>query len=310
MDNIKLSFLTQEQVWEKNKLEIFKKHETKAALSDFSIILGNCSLYDHSSEGNNLKYRTGCYWTKTSGDRGNIRIVHSTGSNYNKSCQEREISARLTLTFSNNFSIPTNIIHGSDGIDEFEYGEYPQVIADKQLVPYLNANFYLKTLTKTGKEYTIDSRKYNEYNKEFSPIKLTEYEYNGEKYVRVKVNSHIYGNNVTLSNGLYYKNNDYVWIKVEPIKWIKEPEKNLFVSKNCLFSGVRFNKYDETYDDNKFEETEINNFLQNYIAKEIIPSKVPKTIKNEKLTINNFIFVDKDGNKKKKRIVVKVKNKN
>ena len=97
---------------------------------------------------------------------------------------------------------------------------------------------------------------------------------------------------------------------MEPIKWIKEPEKNLFLSKKCLFSGVRFDKENAKYSDSNFDETEINNFLQNFFIKDIIPSKVPKIIKNEKATINNFTFIDKDGNKKKKRIVVKVKNKN
>lgn len=311
MYNINLTFLTKNETWIFDQLKILKKYGTKASLSDFSIVLGASVSNDHTSEGNELSDRTGWYWTKTTSDTRWNLVVGSFGDKVSISCQSRYVATRPVLSFLNEKLIPTYCDRGSSQLEEIEYGEYPQTIADQKVISYLNTNFYLKTLTKTGKEYTIDSRKYNEYDKEFSPIKLTEYEYDGQKYVRVKVNSHINGDKVTLSDGLYYKNDDYVWIKVEPIKWIKEPEKNLFLSKKCLFSGVRFDKENAKYFDSNFDETEINNFLQNFFIKDIIPIKFPKYIKDEQpFTINNFTFVDKDGNKKKKRIVVKAKNKN
>lgn len=309
MDNIKLTFLTKNETWAFDQLKILKKYGTKASLSDFSIVLGASISNEHTSEGNELSDRTGWYWTKTTADTSwNPCVVCSFGAKVIILCQARYVATRPVLSFSDEKLIPTCCVRGSSQLEEIEYGEYPQTIADNKVVPYLEANFYLKTLTKTGKEYTIDSRKYNDYNKEFLPLRLTEYEYDGQKYVRVKVNSHINGDKVILSDGLNYKNDDFVWIKVEPIKWIKEPGKNLFLSKKCLFSGIRFDKADGKYNDSNFAETEINNFMENFFTKDIVPSKTANSIKKEQpFTINNFTFVDKDGNKKKKRIVVKIK---
>lgn len=315
MENIKLSFLTENQILgdelQIEQLEIFKKYGTNASLSDFSIILGASVSDEHTSEGTDLKHRTGWYWTKTSDSFGDVIVIDSYGYKNFKCCQSRNTAARTALTFLNNSLITANNILKNSGFDEIEYGEYPQTIVDKQIIPYLEADFNLKTLTPTGKDYTIDSRKPDEYVEEFYPTRLTEYEFEGQKYVRVKVNSYAKGKCVTLSDGQSYKNDEYVWVRVEPIKWIKEPGKNLFVSKKCLYAGVRFDNKNTKYHDSKFAQTEINKFMQTFFIKDIIPSKTTKSIKKEQpFTISNFTFVDKDGNKKKKRIVVKVKSKN
>lgn len=59
------TFLTEEQCFGDDKLDILKKRGTKAAITDFSIIIGAYILlggYTSYSKG-----RTGKYWTKSEG---------------------------------------------------------------------------------------------------------------------------------------------------------------------------------------------------------------------------------------------------
>lgn len=59
------TFLTQEQFFEGDKLDILKKRGTKAAITDFSILLGGWVSYYHVDNDNSLEGRTGWYWTKS-----------------------------------------------------------------------------------------------------------------------------------------------------------------------------------------------------------------------------------------------------
>lgn len=71
---------------------------------------------------------------------------------------------------------------------------------------------------------------------------------------------------------------------VEPIVWFKEPNKNIFVAKRCLYSGIRFDKAEGSYSDvNGFNKTEIDTFQQNYFVKEISPSNTLLDIHSEKV---------------------------
>ena len=62
-----LTFLTKEQIFGDNKLEILKKYGTRCVITDFSILLGGYVSSDYyTSEGNTRKDRTGWWWTKSS----------------------------------------------------------------------------------------------------------------------------------------------------------------------------------------------------------------------------------------------------
>lgn len=288
MENAKITLLTEKQATEQKKvqkysfeLEVFKKYGSKAVLSDFSIITGAFIANPYIFDNNNIPDWTGWYWTKTIDTLWKkFDAVMVNEYTRRERVESRKVANRPVLMLEENDLNSISLNGESLEPIEIEYGQYPQTIADRQIAQTLEDCFYLGTLTETNKEYTIDSRKYDDYDKAFKPLQLKEYQYDGEKYVRVKINSHAnkesisLGEYVVLSDGEKYKNDTYVWVKVEPIKWIKEPLKNLFISKKCLFAGVRFNKYDETYDDSKFEETEINYYLQNYFAKDIVSTKI------------------------------------
>lgn len=69
-------FLKEEQIFGKNKLDIFEKYGTKCAITDFAILLGGyVATGFYTNEGSSRKDRTGWWWTQTPEDN-NARVVH------------------------------------------------------------------------------------------------------------------------------------------------------------------------------------------------------------------------------------------
>ena len=79
------TFLTEEQCFGSDKLNILEKRGTKAAISDFSILLGGyVDNYEHIEGDSSLEGRTGYYWTKSDDGDNDARVVDENGfSDYN-----------------------------------------------------------------------------------------------------------------------------------------------------------------------------------------------------------------------------------
>ena len=43
-----------------------------------------------------------------------------------------------------------------------------------------------------------------------------------------------------LSNGVKYRDGDYVWVEVSPVKWLIDNKTGILISKKGLVSGIRF----------------------------------------------------------------------
>ena len=263
MSNI--TILSIEQIFRLGRLDIFEKCGTKAAITDFAILLGGFVSGDsHASSGNELEDRTGYYWTKSSDGLGHIFGVDHNGSrSYHSS--GRTASARPVLLYSDINLISKDVVSGCAKISEIEYGEYPQKAVNKKLNDSLEKEYRKSRLKPTGKTYATDSRIWSEQNEDFLLKEHIEHEYEGKRYVRVKAN--FCDDKQTLSDGSIVKNEDYVWVEVEPISWLVDEKTGIVVSKKLLFSGVRFDGKDR-YDGN-FETTEMKMFLDNYFSKEI-----------------------------------------
>lgn len=245
------------------QLNIFKEYGIEAIVSDFAIVLGCdfCTV--------NNKNITDRYWTSTAGyetENNDFRILSP--SSPGNSPYYRNVGCRPALYFPNKI----NEI-------EYEYGEYPQWAASATIHLELEELYNRGDLLKTGKTYTTDSRKYNEYNKSFKELKHIEYYYKGKKYVRVKMNSckEDY-KKIKLSNGIEYSNCDNIWIEVKPIIWLIDTINNLGVSKYVLFSGLQFvNKIEYICDVNEFKRnisnTNLMRFLNDIFSKEIVQSQ-------------------------------------
>ena len=138
------TFLTEEQCFGDDKLDILEKRGTKAAITDFSILLGACVSDYHIYNDSSLKGRTGYYWTKSDDEDNDACVVDNNGD-MNSFCIEfRHIGARPALSFSEISSIPTNGEGGKrarDGIFEVEYGYYPQKAVAEDLAEPLEKRF-------------------------------------------------------------------------------------------------------------------------------------------------------------------------
>lgn len=275
------TFLTEEQC---KKLEILEKRGTIAPITDFSILLGGYDRSDYYyNNSNSLEDRSGYYWTSSDDKDNDVRVVYCAGGIFRNKVSRRDGGARPVLSYSSIRNISSNGVRGRDGILEVEYGEYPQKVASRRLQYELERayNCNQSSIRKTGKTYTTDSRKYDEYDKKFSAQIIEEYSFDdGKKYVRVKVNSQYDGSGFKLSNGEIYKDGDYVWVEVQPIKWLIDEKGDIALSERLLFAGVQF-KHESNYKGD-FRTTDIKKFMDRYFSKDIIPSISKEIILSKK----------------------------
>ena len=68
------TFLTVDQIYGDEKLEIIKKYGLKAAITDYSILRGGYVSSDNSFVIDSVN-RTGLWWTKTKDDKGGVYAV-------------------------------------------------------------------------------------------------------------------------------------------------------------------------------------------------------------------------------------------
>ncbi len=205
---------------------------------------------------------------------GRAIVVTSTDGHAPRTVNSRYIGIRPVLKLSPGTSV-SSIRKGVDGIVEVEYGFLPQKAVPKDMQIKLQQFFETGTLSYTGRGYRTDSRKLDDYSKRFSPRRYEEYEYEGKRYVRVEVNSFsdekIY---CTLSNGEKYKNGDYVWIEVSPVKWLFDKRANISLSEKIIFAGVQFDN-STYYGEDNFDKTEIKRFMDNYLLRDLEQSMEP-----------------------------------
>ena len=266
------TFLTEEQYF---GLDILEKRGTKAAITDFSILLGAYVSDYHIDNDSSLEGRTGYYWTKSDGGNNDARVVNASGLRSHIRVFLRDGGARPALPFSEVSSIPTNGERGKrakDGVLEVEYGYYPQKAVSREMQEILEKAYESGSISKTRNSYTTDSRKYNANNEKFAPKQHEEYEYNGKRYVRVEANSDFGSNTFTLSNGENYRDGDNVWVEVSPVKWLVDERAKVMITDKLIFSGVQFN-HTRNYHTRDFDRTDIKTFMDRYLSRDLVQSR-------------------------------------
>lgn len=274
-EKLYITFLSKDQIEGKSKSKIFKKYGTKAVITDFAILLGgdisDNFYYDNETQ---LNERTGSYWTNTNTkyekgyDDCTLNYVTSKGNIKNKHIKAREIGARPLLSYSSIRDEVSNLKIREDGLLEIEYGEYPQNVASEIISNQLEKMYVNRLLQRTGKEYITDSVYFLDTHQEIEPKEHDEFELNGEKYIRFVANYNSDGK--TLSDGRVVIAGKVYWIKVSPVKWLIDEEKDLALSKKIMFSGVQISS--SLIWRGNFGETGMKKYLDNCFAKEIIPS--------------------------------------
>ena len=269
-----LTLLSEGQIWENrivSQLEVIRKYGTKAAITDLCILTG-CELFEDTAynikEDSSLTGRTGWFSTKSDDGDNNVHLVDEFGllGSYHRCvrcCAIRPVLqsfAILSLTFPNR-------VNGYNGTEEVEFGEYPQNAANSRMQNILESE-YNRGMNKTGRSYTFDSVKFIEYETGFKPVTYEEYEYKGKKYIRIKANSYFCGNKFKLSNGVEYRNGDYVWVEVSPVKWLIDDRTGILISKKGLVSGIRFLDKGTNYEGD-FDRTEMKEYLDRYMFRDL-----------------------------------------
>ena len=151
------TFLTEEQCFGNDKLDILKKRGTKAAITDFSILLGAYVSDYHVYNESSLEGRTGYYWTKSDDGDNDARVVFADGRSRFSRVIRRDGGARPALPFSSISSIPTNGESGKrarDGVLEVEYGYYPQKAVSRDMQERLERAYRSSSISKTGNNLT------------------------------------------------------------------------------------------------------------------------------------------------------------
>ena len=305
MDNQELTLLSAEQINDKeNQLEVIKKYGAQSAATDLCILTG-CYLQDdigyNIPEDRSLKGRTSWYWTKTDDNDNDVLAVSGEGTLNQVHRYGRNMAIRPVIHSPEIFDVlfPTSK-QGYNKTEEVEFGEYPQYAADKQTQKELENKYQKETLKTTGRSYTFDSARTCEQQKGFIPVTYNEYEHKGAKYIRVLANGTsdyklIEGE---LSNGVTFKNGQYIWLKVSPVVWLADDITKTLVSKRGLVAGIRFLDSSIEYKGN-FEETELKEYLDKYMSKDMFQGLSKKSIND--MTSEEKELLDKKINKMKKR---------
>ena len=274
MNSQDLTLLSEGQIWGNSsepQLEVIRKYGKKAAITDLCILTGSYLCEDTNyniDEDRSLTGRTSWFWTRSDDGFIFVRAFDKLG---NRSCEcgyFRKGAVRPALQSSVIFSqISPNRVRGYNGTEEVEYGEYPQNAADSRMQNILESE-YNRGMNKTGRSYTFDSVKYDDYDTGFKPVTYEEYEYQGKGYIRIKANTDFGVKSFKLSNGVGYRDGDYVWVEVSPVKWLIDDKAGILISKKGLVSGIRFHDERTTYEGD-FDRTEMKEYLDRYMLRDL-----------------------------------------
>ena len=274
MMDYELTLLSEGQIWgnrNEPQLEVISKYGTKAAITDLCILTGSCLYKDTIDEDRSLTGRTSWFWTRSDDNDNDVRVVNKYGNGDIGFRYERNVAVRPALQSSVIFSqISPNKVSGYNGTEEVEFGKYPQNAADSRMQNILESE-YNRGMSKTGRSYTFDSVEYNDFDTGFKPVTYEEYEYQGKEYIRIKANFGFSGNKFMLSNGACYRNGDYVWVEVSPVKWLIDDKAGILISKKGLVSGIRFLDKKTDYEGD-FNRTEMKEYLDKYMVKDLFQS--------------------------------------
>ena len=285
-----LTLLSEGQIWGNSsepRLEVIRKYGIKSAITDLCVLTGSYLCEDTIDEDRSLTVRTSWFWTRSDDGDNDVCMVDENGiRSYIYRCK-RSGTVRPALQSSVIFSqIFLNRVRGYNGTEEVEYGEYPQNAADSRMQNILESE-YNRGMNKTGRSYTFDSVRYDDYDTGFIPVTYEEYEYQGKKYIRIKANSDFGGDRFMLSNGVKYRDGDYVWVEVSPVKWLIDDKTGILISKKGLVSGIRFLNKSTNYKGD-FSKTEMKEYLDRYMSKELFQTTKTKETVNEEEIINPY----------------------
>jgi len=285
---MEVTFLTQDQVFGDDKLDVLRAYGTKTGATDLTVALGGSEI-PVDEPFNNLVVKQSktsegdiscSFWTSSS----ERPLVDLPFLGYNICCvspfedndiafpTDCHIAARPALSASETSKIqPSNErtiqLPNGRSVKVCEYGEYPQQVVEAATAKRLNALQKDSALHKTGKKYV-----FNNPNRifSFSPKGYHEYALDGKKYVCVNVENDQRFKHSAFANGQQLKPGEAYWFEVQPIEWLMD-KSGIWVSKKALFSGIPF--HGSKVFDKDFSKMDIKDYLDKHFCDQIMPSR-------------------------------------
>lgn len=267
------------------KLPILSKFGVRAELTDFAILSGAlhnekrigeyCFKDDFGTinwNGRYEEYYCDFRYSRTNG----IRVVLPIDAEIENMVQENKYYLKKETKSRTTF------------IPKVKYGTYPQLIAPHEIQKIIELEYQNLNLKTTGNYFTVDKNKPTillDYTSEglkgtFYPCRLTEYLFEGRRYVRLENRAFTSPLPTKLSDGrIYnYQSYKYVWVEVSPVEWLIDVEKGLLVSEKLLLSNINFASgiYNDLKNNQKW-------FLNNIFANELM---------QQTYTSNNQVALD------------------
>ncbi len=263
------TLLKEEDIFGPRQMNAFDNNEKKCVTTDFAILLGGyVSSKDFVGEKYIKKNRTTWYWTQNSSFGIKPSVIKENGEYNERYAYIRDGGIRPVM----------QIIDDRDfkfiNDKEFIYGEYPQTILEEYESNNLERKFLEGRLIKTGKTYEVDSIECNNTSLDYSPRKFDEYIHEGKKYIRIKGCNDTSGR--YLSDNRKIQEDNFYWVKVEPIVWLYDKNLNKALTKKVLISGIQYNN--SLLFKTDFETSNIYKYLNNVFIKDIVSSNFFTTI--------------------------------
>ena len=246
LENVKAIRLldNQKEVGLFEKLSIFKDKDIEAEPTDLAILSG----------GTRDGFGYIPYWTQTIG-RAHVAVITSTeftkDRHYSCAMEAKSPAVRPLLELED---VPKE--------DEITAGEYPLFVEEDE-----DLEIDLETIAKHNKLSNVTGKKYFINGKVY-----IEYAYKGNKYILFECKT----DGVLLSNGKLSKRGKLYPVKVGPVPWIVDHQKNILLSKYGLLSGVSY--WGTKTSQEKFENSNMYDFLTEKMLDDIVTvSEIRKT---------------------------------
>lgn len=231
-------------------LDVIKKFGRTTYATDFCIYQG-CTCSD-SFEPDGVH----CAWSTMSEIIGWNKFIYYKIDGVESNCSIKDytyLGVRPVIKYSDVSYMCRDIGINPYCVREIVFGEYLQTKVDYYLNKEITEADSNNKLKPTGKCYSSS-------NRYMGSDKLIEYEYKGNKYVKMPV---VFSKDTSIKPG------DFMWVKVEPIVWLLDEQSDLLISKYALFSSVPMEVVDEY--NLSFTNSSLDRFLNEYFAKEIMP---------------------------------------
>lgn len=278
-------FLTLDEISGKNKLDVLKRYGMLTKITDFALLLGcrSARLFAMPPD-----LPDSLWWT-SSNESKNIVTINYNGYNGCSEPQLRSVGVRPVIPYSFIKKHSNSVLDKESNIHQIEFGYIPQDVADKLTSMKLEGLYKIKKLKLTGNHFTTDSVSFKREDIMFTPRKFEEYEFEGKRYIRFLSDSNCLNDVYSYYAKVFHndkaiKKDKVYWLKVEPIIWLVDEEKDIALSKYIILSGLQFD-YDFDYQkyNGDFSKTDIYKYLNEIFINEIIPQiKKYEVVSHEK----------------------------